>query len=157
MKWPTTEDVIRTREEIAMQISSLRGITEMAASYGFDVSKPASNIANVLLARSVKLPTVALTRQSSATDWAMTTRPSSETVRAPEQPSAKRTPAGAAGDRGQSRGRCLAGGLTKRGSSWSAPFGQTGKCDPQRLPADGRLGATTSIPRRCAGYALLVL
>lgn len=38
-----TEDVIRTREEIAMQIASLRGIEEMAESYGFDVSKPAAN------------------------------------------------------------------------------------------------------------------
>ncbi|WP_373576336.1 formate C-acetyltransferase [Parafannyhessea umbonata] len=38
-----TDDVIRLREEIAEQIRSLRGIKDMAAIYGFDISKPATN------------------------------------------------------------------------------------------------------------------
>lgn len=38
-----TEDVIRLREEISEQIRALGQIKEMAASYGFDVSVPASN------------------------------------------------------------------------------------------------------------------
>lgn len=38
-----TEDLIRTREEISMQISALEEIKKMAESYGFDVSKPARN------------------------------------------------------------------------------------------------------------------
>ncbi|MGE0080204.1 MAG: formate C-acetyltransferase [Thiohalomonadaceae bacterium] len=36
-----TEDVIRLREEIAEQIRALEMVKEMAASYGFDVSRPA--------------------------------------------------------------------------------------------------------------------
>ena len=38
-----TEDVIRLREEVAEQIRALKDIKEMAASYGFDISKPAAN------------------------------------------------------------------------------------------------------------------
>ncbi len=38
-----TEDVIRQREEIAMQITALKGMKEMAAAYGFDISQPAAN------------------------------------------------------------------------------------------------------------------
>ncbi len=38
-----TDSVIRLREEITMQINALKGLKEMAASYGFDISKPASN------------------------------------------------------------------------------------------------------------------
>jgi len=38
-----TEDVIRLREEIAMQIKALKQMKEMAAGYGFDISKPAAN------------------------------------------------------------------------------------------------------------------
>lgn len=38
-----TDDVVRQREEIAMQISALNGIKAMAASYGYDISKPATN------------------------------------------------------------------------------------------------------------------
>lgn len=38
-----TDDVIRLREEIAMQIKALKGIKAMAASYGYDISKPATN------------------------------------------------------------------------------------------------------------------
>ncbi|MDD5939941.1 MAG: formate C-acetyltransferase [Lachnospiraceae bacterium] len=38
-----TDDVIRQREEIAEQIKALKGMKEMAASYGFDISKPAVN------------------------------------------------------------------------------------------------------------------
>lgn len=38
-----TEDLIRTREEISMQIKALEEIKKMAESYGFDVSKPAKN------------------------------------------------------------------------------------------------------------------
>ncbi len=38
-----TDDVIRLREEIAEQIRALRGMKEMAAVYGFDISEPAKN------------------------------------------------------------------------------------------------------------------
>ena len=37
------DEVIRLREEIAMQIKALKGLKEMAAQYGFDISKPAPN------------------------------------------------------------------------------------------------------------------
>ncbi|WP_101257034.1 formate C-acetyltransferase [Streptomyces barkulensis] len=40
-QWPT-EDVIRDREENAEQIRALRELKEMAASYGYDVSRPAA-------------------------------------------------------------------------------------------------------------------
>src|SRR5574344_898021 len=38
-----TDDVIRLREEIAMQIKALKEMELMAASYGFDISTPATN------------------------------------------------------------------------------------------------------------------
>lgn len=38
-----TDDVIRLREEVSEQIRALADIKEMAASYGFDISKPAKN------------------------------------------------------------------------------------------------------------------
>ncbi len=38
-----TDEVIRQREEITMQINALKGLKAMAASYGFDISAPASN------------------------------------------------------------------------------------------------------------------
>jgi len=38
-----TDDVIRLREEVSEQIKALKEMKEMAASYGFDISKPASN------------------------------------------------------------------------------------------------------------------
>ncbi len=38
-----TDEVIRLREEISEQISALKEIKKMAASYGFDVSKPAKD------------------------------------------------------------------------------------------------------------------
>ena len=38
-----TDDVIRLREEIAMQIKALQGLKKMAAIYGFDISAPARN------------------------------------------------------------------------------------------------------------------
>lgn len=38
-----TDDVIRLREEITMQIKALNGMKAMALSYGFDISKPAKN------------------------------------------------------------------------------------------------------------------
>lgn len=38
-----TDDVIRQREELADQIKALKGMKEMAASYGFDISGPAKN------------------------------------------------------------------------------------------------------------------
>ncbi len=38
-----TEDIIRTREEVADQISALEELKQMAASYGFDISMPAAN------------------------------------------------------------------------------------------------------------------
>jgi formate C-acetyltransferase len=40
---PMTQDAIRLREELTEQINSLNEIKEMAASYGVDVSKPASS------------------------------------------------------------------------------------------------------------------
>ncbi len=38
-----TDDVIRLREEITMQIKALKGIKEMASIYGYDISMPAKN------------------------------------------------------------------------------------------------------------------
>ncbi|MGN0660089.1 MAG: formate C-acetyltransferase [Oscillospiraceae bacterium] len=38
-----TDEVIRLREEIARQIKALKEMKEMAASYGFDISEPASD------------------------------------------------------------------------------------------------------------------
>ena len=38
-----TEELIRVREEIFEQIKALKALKRMAASYGFDISKPASN------------------------------------------------------------------------------------------------------------------
>ena len=40
---PATEEFIRLREEVSMQIRALGEIKDMAASYGIDISKPASN------------------------------------------------------------------------------------------------------------------
>lgn len=40
---PFTEESIRLREEIQEQLNSLNGLKEMAASYGFDISRPAEN------------------------------------------------------------------------------------------------------------------
>ncbi len=37
------DKVIRLREEVALQIRSLKGLKEMAKIYGYDISKPASN------------------------------------------------------------------------------------------------------------------
>ena len=37
------EDLIRTREELSMQYRALQAMKEMAAKYGFDISKPATN------------------------------------------------------------------------------------------------------------------
>lgn len=48
-EWDTMEikvmdqDTIRLREEISMQYKALKEMKEMAASYGFDISKPAKN------------------------------------------------------------------------------------------------------------------
>ena len=38
-----TDDVIKLREEIAEQIRALKGMKEMAAAYGYDISNPARN------------------------------------------------------------------------------------------------------------------
>ncbi len=38
-----TDNIIRQREELSMQIQALNGMKEMAASYGYDISKPATN------------------------------------------------------------------------------------------------------------------
>ncbi len=38
-----TEELIRSREEIAEQIKALKELKKMAESYGFDISKPATN------------------------------------------------------------------------------------------------------------------
>jgi formate C-acetyltransferase len=40
---PMTEEKIRLREEVREQVRALQGIKEMAASYGCDVSRPATN------------------------------------------------------------------------------------------------------------------
>lgn len=40
---PSTEDVIREREENAEQIRALRELVAMAVSYGFDISRPAAD------------------------------------------------------------------------------------------------------------------
>ena len=37
------DEVIRMREEVSMQIKALKGLKEMAAAYGFDISRPAQN------------------------------------------------------------------------------------------------------------------
>lgn len=39
-----TDDVIRGKEEISEQMRALQELTQMAASYGFDISKPAQNV-----------------------------------------------------------------------------------------------------------------
>lgn len=39
---PFSEEVIRTREELAEQIKALQELTEMAKEYGFDITKPAT-------------------------------------------------------------------------------------------------------------------
>ena len=38
-----TDDLIRLREELSMQIQSLKALKHMAESYGFDISQPAKN------------------------------------------------------------------------------------------------------------------
>lgn len=38
-----TEEIIRQREEISMQIKALKELKEMALIYGYDISKPANN------------------------------------------------------------------------------------------------------------------
>ncbi len=38
-----TDDVIRLREEIALQIRALKDMKDMAAAYGYDISQPATN------------------------------------------------------------------------------------------------------------------
>ena len=42
------DETIRLREEISMQYRALKEIKEMAATYGFDISKPASNAKEVV-------------------------------------------------------------------------------------------------------------
>lgn len=37
------DEVVRLREEVAMQIRALNGLKEMAALYGYDISRPAAN------------------------------------------------------------------------------------------------------------------
>ena len=45
-----TDDVIRLREEISEQITALKMMKEMAASYGCDISKPATNVQEAIQA-----------------------------------------------------------------------------------------------------------
>ena len=40
---PSTDDIIRDREELSEQIRALKELQQMASSYGFDISGPASN------------------------------------------------------------------------------------------------------------------
>ena len=42
------DEVIRLREEVSMQIKALAALKEMAASYGFDISRPAANAREAL-------------------------------------------------------------------------------------------------------------
>jgi formate C-acetyltransferase len=39
---PSTDDIIRDREELAEQLRALKELQQMAASYGFDISRPAA-------------------------------------------------------------------------------------------------------------------
>ena len=39
----STEEIIRDREELSEQIRALNELQKMAASYGFDISRPAAN------------------------------------------------------------------------------------------------------------------
>ena len=43
LKGTMTDELIRLREEVTMQINALNAIQEMAKKYGFDISRPASN------------------------------------------------------------------------------------------------------------------
>ena len=45
-----TDDVIRLREEISEQITALKMMKEMAASYGCDISRPATNVQEAIQA-----------------------------------------------------------------------------------------------------------
>ena len=45
-----TDDVIRLREEISEQITALKMMKQMAASYGCDISKPATNVQEAIQA-----------------------------------------------------------------------------------------------------------
>ena len=45
-----TDDVIRLREELSEQMVALKLMKEMAASYGCDISKPASNVQEAIQA-----------------------------------------------------------------------------------------------------------
>jgi len=45
-----TDDVIRLREELSEQMTALKMMKEMAASYGCDISKPASNVQEAIQA-----------------------------------------------------------------------------------------------------------
>jgi formate C-acetyltransferase len=38
-----TEDIIRLREEIVLQVQALKALVKMGAAYGFDLTKPATN------------------------------------------------------------------------------------------------------------------
>jgi formate C-acetyltransferase len=38
-----SEEIVRLREEITMQINALKALKRMAESYGYDISKPATN------------------------------------------------------------------------------------------------------------------
>jgi formate C-acetyltransferase len=40
---PSTDEIIRDREELAEQIRALKELVQMAAAYGFDVARPAAN------------------------------------------------------------------------------------------------------------------
>jgi formate C-acetyltransferase len=40
---PSTDDIIRDREELAEQIRALKELQQMASNYGFDISRPAAN------------------------------------------------------------------------------------------------------------------
>ena len=51
-----TDDVIRLREEIALQIRALNDMKAMAAAYGYDISLPAANAKEAVLNRNQRVP-----------------------------------------------------------------------------------------------------
>ena len=42
-----SEDTMRLREELSEQMRALQELKEMAASHGFDISKPATNAQSI--------------------------------------------------------------------------------------------------------------
>jgi formate C-acetyltransferase len=62
----STDEIIRDREELSEQIRSLKELQDMAASYGFDISKPA-HTARERLTREQQLDVINRTFHGSET------------------------------------------------------------------------------------------